>query len=142
MIYTYYIFQQKIRWQSSLQCCGQPAFEQISLLGSLESYQPRFQKRFTGNSGIEGSLSYNHPTSKFTSLYIVTSQSGDHNGAFDGLEAGTDQPGFWNMCARMLRMSSLYNVVYKRVDNLADATDFVKQVGLAQTCSPLNFTTW
>ena len=89
---------------------------------------PRFKERFYGGSAIDGGLSYTHPTSKFTSLYIVTSQAGDHNGAFSGLEAGTNQAGFWNMCARMLRMSSLYNVVYKRVGNLADAIDFVKQV--------------
>lgn len=88
----------------------------------------RFTRRFySGSSGIDGALSYNHPSSKFTALYIVTGTQGDHNGAFAGLEGGAGQAGLWNMCARLLRMSSLYNVVYKRVDDLADATEFVKQ---------------
>eukprot|EP00438_Fugacium_kawagutii_P007789 Skav218548 [mRNA] locus=scaffold3191:246022:251534:+ [translate_table: standard] len=88
----------------------------------------QFTRRFYGSSsGIDGALSYNHPSSKFTALYIVTGTQGDHNGAFAGLEGGAGQAGLWNMCARLLRMSSLYNVVYKRVDDLADATEFVKQ---------------
>lgn len=99
-------------------------------------------------------------------MYIVTSEGGDHNGAFEGLEGGSKQQGFWSMCARLLQMSELYNVVswfgekaralkatflnelelsiaglpchsskkdpepevYKRVENLNEATTFVHDV--------------
>lgn len=92
----------------------------------MEEFTNRF---YGGRSAIDGGLSYNHPTSKFTSLYIVTSTGGDHNGAFGGLDdTKKGRAGLWNMCARLLRMSSLYNVVYKRVNDLQEATDFVKQV--------------
>ena len=60
----------------------------------------------------------------------MTSAEGDHNGAFTSLEGGSTDGGFWNMCGRMLRMSSLYNVIYKRVNSVADATEFVKEVGM------------
>eukprot|EP00438_Fugacium_kawagutii_P007787 Skav218546 [mRNA] locus=scaffold3191:241415:244201:+ [translate_table: standard] len=94
-----------------------------------EKQMKEFKNRFySGSSSIDGALTYNHPTSKFTSLYIMTSAAGDHNGAFKSLEGGSNQAGFWNMCARMLRMSGLYNVVYKRVNDLAEATEFVKEV--------------
>ena len=47
---------------------------------------------------------------------------GDHNGAFGGLDdTKKGRAGLWNMCARLLRMSSLYNVVYKRVNDLQEA---------------------
>eukprot|EP00435_Cladocopium_sp_Y103_P028108 s827_g7.t1 len=92
----------------------------------MEEFTNRF---YGGQSAVDGGLSYNHPTSKFTSLYIVTSTGGDHNGAFGGLDdTKQGRVGLWNMCARLLRMSSLYNVVYKRVNDLQEATDFVKQV--------------
>lgn len=43
----------------------------------------------------------------------VTSKAGDHNGAFEGLDA--THIGRNTMCARMLQMSQHYNVVYKRL---------------------------
>lgn len=91
----------------------------------LKEFKNRF---YGGNENIDGALSYKHPTSKFTALYIMTSAAGDHNGAFASLEGGSLDGGFWNMCGRMLRMSSLYNVIYKRVNSVADATEFVKEV--------------
>lgn len=91
----------------------------------MKEFKSRF---YGGNENIDGALSYKHPTSKFTALYIMTSAEGDHNGAFASLEGGSTNGGFWNMCGRMLRMSSLYNVIYKRVNSVADATEFVKEV--------------
>lgn len=91
----------------------------------LKEFKSRF---YGGNENIDGALSYKHPTSKFTALYIMTSAAGDHNGAFASLEGGSTNGGLWNMCGRMLRMSSLYNVIYKRVNSVADATEFVKEV--------------
>ena len=45
--------------------------------GTANRLKPRFTNRFYGGrSAIDGGLSYNHPTSKFTSLYIVTSTGG------------------------------------------------------------------
>lgn len=103
----------------------------------------RFKSRFYGgNENIDGALSYKHPTSKFTALYIMTSAAGDHNGAFASLEGGSTNGGLWNMCGRMLRMSSLYNVIYKRVNSVADATEFVKEVGMDTHGFPINFGVW
>lgn len=100
----------------------------------------RFKSRFYGgNENIDVALSYKHPTSKFTALYIMTSAAGDHNGAFASLEGGSTNGGLWNMCGRMLRMSSLYNVIYKRVNSVADATEFVKEVGMDTHGFPINF---
>ena len=46
----------------------------------MNRLEPRFTNRFYGGqSAIDGGLSYNHPTSKFTSLYIVTSTEGGVN---------------------------------------------------------------
>ncbi|CAK9041615.1 unnamed protein product [Durusdinium trenchii] len=95
-------------------------------MGCTAEQLKEFKRRF--HSGSDGVLSYQNPKSSFTAMYIVTSEGGDHNGAFEGLEGGSKQQGFWSMCARLLQMSELYNVVYKRVENLNEATTFVHDV--------------
>ena len=61
-----------------------------------------------------------------TSLYLVTSDAADHNGAFKGLNGGSQS--FGSMCYRLLQMSSHYNVIFKRVDSVKAATEFVQSL--------------
>lgn len=86
-----------------------------------------FSSRFGYNSfGATNSLSYQHGSSKLTSLYLVTSDAADHNGAFKGLNGGPQS--FGSMCYRLLQMSSHYNVIFKRVDSVKAATEFVQSL--------------
>ena len=86
-----------------------------------------FSSRFGYNPfGGSNSLSYQHGSSKLTSLYLVTSDAADHNGAFKGLNGGPQS--FGSMCYRLLQMSSHYNVIFKRVDSVKAATEFLKSL--------------
>lgn len=86
-----------------------------------------FASRFRYNAfSGSNSLSYQHGSSKLTSLYLVTSEAGDHNGAFKGLNGGAQS--FGSMCYRLLQMSSHYNVVFKRVDSVKAATEFAQSL--------------
>ncbi|CAE7516863.1 unnamed protein product [Symbiodinium sp. CCMP2456] len=92
-----------------------------------EEQLKEFKQRFNYDAGAT-ELAYQHPTSKMTAAYIITSQGGDHNGAFKGLDGGDSASGFWNMCYRLLQMSAHYNVVYRRVNSVKEATQFVESV--------------
>ena len=89
-----------------------------------------FASRFGYNpqAGAVNSLAYQHPSSKLTSLYLVTNDKADHNGAFKGLDRGPNAMSFGTMCYRLLQMSSHYSVLFKRVDSVKAATDFVKSL--------------
>lgn len=90
--------------------------------------QTAFASRFGYSGGAVNSLSYQHPSSKLTSLYLITSDAADHNGAFKGLDGGPRAHSFGTMCYRLLQMSSHYNVVFKRVDSVQAATKFVESL--------------
>jgi len=92
-----------------------------------EEQLKEFKQRFNYDKGAT-ELAYQHPTSEMTAAYIITSQGGDHNGAFKGLDGGDAASGFWNMCYRLLQMSAHYNVVYRRVNSVKEATQFVETV--------------
>lgn len=88
-----------------------------------------FASRFGGSSAIDSaSAAYKHPTSPFTALYLTTSPQGDHNGAFSALAGGPNDRGYRSMCARLMRMSAHYNVVFQQVRDVKEAIDFVQEL--------------
>ena len=97
---------------------GRCTREQSWAFASRFGYNPR--------AGAVNSLSYQHGSSKLTSLYLVTSDAADHNGAFKGLNGGPQS--FGSMCYRLLQMSSHYNVIFKRVDSVKAAREFVQSL--------------